>query len=213
MQNPTTTVPELSPAEIRDLRCVAGMIIPASTEYDVPGADDDVIFADIVASIGRDLADVRRALATSAAAGRRGVRRSRCRGAARRSRRSSAPMGGTPAAALSRCVLQCYYRDDRVVISLGLEAAAAVPEGAHAGARGLVAAGSGAGAAEDVARCTVTARTNLSALRAGEVKTRSVAGEGDRGGTQLSYASVPARSPSPSPLRVSTSPARSAGEV
>ena len=58
--NPATT---LSPAEISDLRCVAAMMIPSSTVYDVPGADDDTIFADILASLGRDLADVRRALA------------------------------------------------------------------------------------------------------------------------------------------------------
>ena len=57
--NPATT---LTPAEISDLRCVAAMMIPSSTVYDVPGADDDTIFADILASLGRDLDDVRRAL-------------------------------------------------------------------------------------------------------------------------------------------------------
>ena len=128
MQNPATTVPELSPAEIRDLRCVAGMMIPASTEYDVPGADDDVIFADIVASIGRDLADIRRALATlqRLAGGAFADLSPAAREAVAEEFRS---MGGTPAAALSRCVLQCYYRDDRVVISLGLEARPPFPKG------------------------------------------------------------------------------------
>ena len=29
----------LTEAEIADLRCLAGMIIPASAQYDVPGAD------------------------------------------------------------------------------------------------------------------------------------------------------------------------------
>ena len=56
----------LSPQERRDLRCIAGLMIPASTEFKVPGADDPKIFADIEKSLGRDLADVRKALATLA---------------------------------------------------------------------------------------------------------------------------------------------------
>ena len=38
------------------------MIIPASAEYDVPGADDAAIQADILATLGRDTAGVREAL-------------------------------------------------------------------------------------------------------------------------------------------------------
>ena len=34
----------LTEAEIADLRCLAGMIIPPSEQYAVPGADDDTIF-------------------------------------------------------------------------------------------------------------------------------------------------------------------------
>ena len=37
--------------------------------------------------------------------------------------------GGTPAATLTRVVLQCYYRDDRVLRSLGLELRAPFPKG------------------------------------------------------------------------------------
>ena len=44
----------LSPDECRSLRCLAEMMIPASDEYDVPSAGDDVIFADILRSFGRD---------------------------------------------------------------------------------------------------------------------------------------------------------------
>ena len=54
----------LTAAEIADLRCLAGMIIPASAKYSVPGADDDTIFADVVNSVGRDRSDVCAALAT-----------------------------------------------------------------------------------------------------------------------------------------------------
>ena len=39
---------------MRDLRRLAGSMVPASTEYGVPGADDEAIFADIVRSLGRD---------------------------------------------------------------------------------------------------------------------------------------------------------------
>ncbi len=37
--------------------------------------------------------------------------------------------GGTPAATLTRVVLQCYYRDERVVRSLGLEPRPPFPKG------------------------------------------------------------------------------------
>ena len=33
----------LSDAELRDLRALAGLMIPASTRYGVPGADDEQI--------------------------------------------------------------------------------------------------------------------------------------------------------------------------
>jgi hypothetical protein len=45
-----------------DLRVVAGMIIPASVEYRVPGADDATIQVDILATLGRDAELVRDAL-------------------------------------------------------------------------------------------------------------------------------------------------------
>ena len=126
MRNDSET--RLSPAEIRDLRCIAGLMIPASTEFGVPGADDAIIFADIVGSLGRDLAEVRKALgglaelAGSAFADLDAARRD----AVALSFRAH---GGAAAAALSRVILQCYYRDDRVVRSLGLEPRAPFPKG------------------------------------------------------------------------------------
>ena len=53
----------LTEAEITDLRCLVGLMIPDSTKYSVQGAADDTIFADIVNSIGRSHEDVRTALA------------------------------------------------------------------------------------------------------------------------------------------------------
>ena|SRR5580658_3889241 len=119
---------ELTPEESRDLRCIAGMMIPASTEFDVPGADDATIFADIVGTMGRDLADVQQALrALSALAGGPFADLD----AARREPVALAfrERGGTAQATLSRVILQCYYRDDRVVRSLGLEPRAPFPKG------------------------------------------------------------------------------------
>jgi hypothetical protein len=119
---------ELTPAESRDLRCLAGMIIPASTEFDVPGADDPTIFADIVGTMGRDLPHVKEALGGLATlAGGRFADLDP-------SRRDSVALafrerGGAAAATLSRVILQCYYRDDRVVRSLGLEPRAPFPKG------------------------------------------------------------------------------------
>src|SRR5215813_1441947 len=54
---------ELTTAELRDLRRLAGFMVPASAEYGVPGADNEAIFADIVGSLGRDKNAVHNVLA------------------------------------------------------------------------------------------------------------------------------------------------------
>jgi hypothetical protein len=114
---------ELTPAESRDLRCIAGMMIPASSEYSVPGADDALVFADIVDTMGRDTAHVREALAGVAGLVDMDEARREAAMMALRER------GGPAAATLSRVILQCYYRDDRVVRSLGLEPRPPFPKG------------------------------------------------------------------------------------
>src|SRR5215218_6882935 len=53
---------ELTPAQRDDLRTVAAMIVPASDEYKVPGADDPGIQDDVLATLGRDTALVAQAL-------------------------------------------------------------------------------------------------------------------------------------------------------
>ena len=52
----------LSRRQRDDLRAIAAMMIPASAEYDVPGADDAAIQAEILATLGRDTGPVGRAL-------------------------------------------------------------------------------------------------------------------------------------------------------
>ena len=122
-----TTLP-LTAAEARDLRALASVMIPASAAYNVPGADDDTIFADILKSLERDTADARTALAQLA----------KLAGGAFADlvpdrRRDVAAIfkqeGGAPLFALNRVVLLCYYRDDRVMISLGQEPRAPFPKG------------------------------------------------------------------------------------
>ena len=126
MQDNSETV--LSPAESRDLRCIAGLMVPASEAFGVPGADDAIIFADIVRSLGRDLDDVRTALGWLVELGGGAFADL---DAARQMAVVAAFRGreGAARAALSRVILQCYYRDDRVVRSLGMEPRAPFPKG------------------------------------------------------------------------------------
>jgi hypothetical protein len=118
----------LTETEIVDLRCLAGMIVPASARYAVPGADDDAIFGDIVGSIGRDHEAVRAALAAlrSLAGGSFAALDAARRFEVAAKLRAE---GGTPVAVLTRIVLLCYYRDERVMASLGLEVRAPFPKG------------------------------------------------------------------------------------
>ena len=120
--------PVLTADETRSLRLVAGTMIPASAAYGVPGADDDVIFRDIVESIGPDAALVKQALRTlDALAG--GVFADLGAGQRMTAAAALREAGGEPLAALTRVVAQCYYRDDRIMRSLGMEVRPAFPKG------------------------------------------------------------------------------------
>lgn len=119
---------QLMGAQRDDLRTIAEMIVPASDEYQVPGAGDPAIQADILATLGRDATLVTAALdhlarlAGQPLAELDGARRD---AVAQEFRKD----GGAAAATLVRVVLQCYYRDDRVLRSLGLELRAPFPKG------------------------------------------------------------------------------------
>lgn len=118
----------LSPAETADLRRIAGMMIPPDADYGVPGADDPAIFADIVRSLGRDAAEVRAALADFAA--RSDGAFAQLDDARAESVAAAFHASGIPAVAtLGRVILQCYYRDDRVLRSLGMEPRPPFPKG------------------------------------------------------------------------------------
>jgi hypothetical protein len=118
----------LTPAQRDDLRTIAGVMIPASVEYSVPGADDPAIQADLLATLGRDARHVREALdqlARLAGQPLSSLDPDRAAAVAHQWR----AQGGEAAATLIRVVLQCYYRDDRVVRSLGLEPRPPYPQG------------------------------------------------------------------------------------
>ena len=119
---------ELTAAQCNDLRTVAAMIVPASDEYKVPGADDPMIQADMLATLGRDTMLVRAALDHLARLAGKPL------GELDAARREAVAQefratGGAAAATLVRVVLHCYYRDDRVLRSLGLELRAPFPKG------------------------------------------------------------------------------------
>jgi hypothetical protein len=118
----------LTPRQRDDLRTVAAMIVPASDEYKVPGADDPAIQADMLATLGRDTKLVMAALdhlARLAGQPLAELDAAKRDAVALQFRKH----GGAAAATLVRVVLQCYYRDDRVLRSLGLELRAPFPKG------------------------------------------------------------------------------------
>ena len=100
------------------LAALVDMIIPASARYGVPGAADPVIFADILSDAQRHRERLGEALARDAhgagfadlTAGQRG-------GVTDTFRATHAGDAGLIAAVTA----QCYYRDDRVMDSIGME--------------------------------------------------------------------------------------------
>lgn len=118
----------LSSEESQSLHRIASIMIPASRDYDIPGADDRMIFADIIGSLDRDFGDVRNGLAAlSTLAGGSFVDLDGERAASVLEQFLAS--GSTAATVLGRVILQCYYRDDRVLRSLGLEARPPFPKG------------------------------------------------------------------------------------
>jgi hypothetical protein len=118
----------LSTNQRRSLRRLAETMIPASAEYGVPSAGDEAVFADIVRSLGRDAGHVAAVLARldALAGGRFADLDPQPREAVAAAMRAE---GGEALTRLERIVLQCYYRDDRVMRSLGMEPRPPYPKG------------------------------------------------------------------------------------
>jgi hypothetical protein len=118
----------LSDDHCRSLRRLAEIMIPASAEYDVPSAGDEAIFRDILQSLGRDAGYVSAVLEKLDAIGGgmfADLPPAERETAAGRLRE----IGGEALTYLGRIILQCYYRDDRVMRSLGMEPRAPYPKG------------------------------------------------------------------------------------
>lgn len=118
----------LTPEEQADLRRLAALIVPASKKFSVPGADDPIVFADIVASMRHELNDIRAAL--QLASGLRGQPLASLELADQMQISAELrAMGGRAVDTLTRHILLCYYRDDRVMRSLGIEPRPPFPGG------------------------------------------------------------------------------------
>jgi hypothetical protein len=118
----------LTADQCRSLRCLAEIMIPASAEYGVPGAGDDAIFAEILRNLGRDAEHVVTLVLTLdeiAGGVFADMEAARREAAAARLYKS----GGEPLMYVERIIVQCYYRDDRVMRSLGLEPRPPFPKG------------------------------------------------------------------------------------
>ncbi len=103
-------------------------MIPASAEYGVPSAGEDLIFADILRSFGRDADHVVAVLQTldTLSGGVFADLDPQRRNAVTVRLRET---GGPALTHLTRTILQCYYRDDRVMRSLDMEARPPFPKG------------------------------------------------------------------------------------
>lgn len=118
----------LTPEEQADLRTLAALIIPASKRFSLPGANDPIVFADILASMGYEFDDVRTALRLAAGlcdaplASLEPAEQTRVTVELR-------AIGGRAIDTLTRHIILCYYRDDRVMRSLGLEPRPPFPRG------------------------------------------------------------------------------------
>ena len=132
-------------AELQTLTAFAGALIPSSDEYDVPGADDPAILADLVATARPYYDAVAAGLAfqdtvAEAAYGTPFAELSAADRADFIARGNTA--GGfddiewefdraaiSGQRTLHSIIIQCYYRDDRVMRSLDMEPRPPFPQG------------------------------------------------------------------------------------
>ena len=135
----------LTASQEHTLLALAAAVLPPSTEYGVPGADDADIAADTLATAKRHHAAVASALALleAVAQAKHGTGFAELDATQRAALAAGAgkpgflddldgdcdPAGATALRALLSLVVQCYYRDDRVMRSLDMEPRAPFPQG------------------------------------------------------------------------------------
>ncbi len=114
------------------LAAIVGAMIPASEEYAVPGADDPAILADILTLVKRHPEPVVEAIAAleAMAESRHGARFGALDDDAKAAAIATFSQSGAPhLRAIVSMTAQCYYRDDRVMASLGMEPRPPFPKG------------------------------------------------------------------------------------
>ncbi|MBT3789167.1 MAG: hypothetical protein HOC33_12570 [Alphaproteobacteria bacterium] len=123
---------QLSDSDIRDLKILAAMIVPASKDYDLPGADDPLIFDDILAAAAphsATIASAVQALNTIA----RDLQATGFADLAVEQQETSADTfrkhHAAEAELLEALTVQCYYRDERVKNNLDMDTRPPFPAG------------------------------------------------------------------------------------
>jgi hypothetical protein len=127
-----SAAPPFTENETRMLAILADSVVPASTEFGVPSAADAAILAAILSDGARHAERL-----TAALAALDEIARQTCDAAfldladTQRDGVVSAFRDARPddAQRIAALVTQCYYRDDRVVLSLGMELRPPHPEG------------------------------------------------------------------------------------
>ena len=122
----------LSKDQRQALQTMVGLMIPASREFGVPGADDGVIFETILATAQVDAPQVGEGLkaleAMSNIRHRKGFNsldyETQTQVIEEFRQSPSANIG-----VIVNITLQCYYRDERVMKALGMEVRAPFPKG------------------------------------------------------------------------------------
>ena len=104
------------------LRVLVEDMIPKSEEYGVPGAGEELIFKDILSEVRRAFSLVDKELCTLSEIAEQMFGTSyKMLNGNNRHHVSKKFLELTKQGAIVRIVLQCYYRDDRVMRSLGME--------------------------------------------------------------------------------------------
>ncbi len=130
--NTIATDNPLNADEESALAAIVGAMIPVSEEYAVPGADDPAIFADILTLVKRHPEPVIEALAAlgDIAESHHGAAFNALDDEAKAATITTFSQSGNQhLRAIVSMTAQCYYRDDRVMASLGMEPRPPFPKG------------------------------------------------------------------------------------
>jgi len=130
--NPIATDNPFSQEEINLVAMLAGMMIPASTKYKAPGADDNIIVADILRTARQQVGLIKEGLKDfdSYAHGEHcGSFLSLDKDIRMLIVAYFQQHSPNFMASITRIILQSYYRDERVMESLGMEVRPPFPGG------------------------------------------------------------------------------------